>query len=312
MRYLVTGGAGFIGSHLVDLLLSLKHEVIVVDDLSFGKLDNLSHVIKKIIFINKKIQNIDDESIEFIDGVFHLAAQASVPLSIKQFFESSKNNIESSLKVIDICRKQNIPIVYATSSAVYGNLPIGNDEVKDIDLESPYALDKLVLEQYAKLAKRVYGLSSIGLRFFNVYGPRQDASNPYSGVISIFADKMLKKQSIIINGGDQTRDFINVIDIVNTLYKSMQVCRNTLCCEVLNVGTGISVSINQLAEIISNLTKFTPKIEYRNLPLGDPERSEGTYNKLRDFLNIDTNSFINLEEGLIKTIEFFKEENERK
>lgn len=307
MKYLVTGGAGFIGSHLIDLLLKNNCKIIVVDDLSFGKIENIQYNINNIEFINKKIQDISIDDLKSVDGIFHLAAQASVPLSIENFYESSTNNLESSLKVIDFARKLNIPLVYATSSAVYGNLPLGNDEIKDFDLESPYALDKLVLEQYAQVANRIYGLSSIGLRFFNVYGPRQDALNPYSGVISIFADRMLKKQSIIVNGGYQTRDFIYVGDIVNTLYKSMKIASSKECCESINVGTGVSISINQLVQVLSDLINFNPEIKYRELPLGDPEKSEGTYNKLQNILNIDLNEFVSLEDGLDRTIEFFKE-----
>lgn len=310
MRYLITGGAGFIGSHLVDLLLSYSYEVLVVDDLSFGKPENLEHIINNIEFIDTKIQELELNDIGSIDGIFHLAAQASVPLSIEQFYESSKNNLESSLKVIDFARQLNIPLVYATSSAVYGNLPLGRDDINKFDLESPYALDKLVLEQYAQVANKIYKLSSIGLRFFNVYGPRQDALNPYSGVISIFADRMLKKQSIIINGGHQTRDFIYVKDIVNTLHKSMQKASNEVCCESINVGTGVSISINLLAELLSKLTKFKPYIEYRDLPIGDPEVSEGTYSKLEACLNINLQEFTPLEDGLINTIDFFKEKSE--
>ena len=309
MRYLITGGAGFIGSHLTDLLLKNNCKVIVVDDLSFGKMKNIQHNIDEIEFINKKIQDINTNDIKGIDGIFHLAAQASVPLSIENFYESSKNNLESSLRVIDFTRKLNIPLIYATSSAVYGNLSLGNDEINDFDLESPYALDKLVLEQYTQIANKIYGLSSIGLRFFNVYGPRQDASNPYSGVISIFADRMLKKQPIIVNGGYQTRDFIYIGDIVNTLYKSMQLASDKKCCESLNVGTGVSISIDKLVEILSDLINFNPKIEYKELPLGDPKESGGTYNKLQKVLNMNLDKFVSLEDGLNNTIEFFKEEN---
>lgn len=307
-KYLVTGGAGFIGSHLVDLLLDMKYQIIVIDDLSFGKLENLQQ-INNIKFIHKKIQDIPLDEIKEIDGIFHLAAQASVPLSIENFYESSKNNLESSLKVLDIARQLNIPLVYATSSAVYGNLPLGNDEVDTFDLQSPYALDKLVLEQYASIAHTIYGVSSIGLRFFNVYGPRQDPSNPYSGVISIFANRMLTNQTLTVNGGYQTRDFIYVGDIVNILYKSMVLASEKKCCESINVGTGVSISIKTLVDVLSALIHANPKIDYRDLPFGDPEKSEGTYAKLEKILNIKLNEFLCLKDGLEKTINYFKVSN---
>ena len=306
-KYLITGGAGFIGSHLVDLLLNMQYQVIVVDDLSFGKLENLPS--ENIIFINKPAQQLNLLEIEGIDGIFHLAAQASVPLSIENFYESSKNNLESSLKVLDIARQLSIPLVYATSSAVYGNLPLGSDEIAIFDLQSPYALDKLVLEQYASIAYKIYGVSSIGLRFFNVYGPRQDPSNPYSGVISIFANRMLTQQTITVNGGHQTRDFIYVGDIVNTLYKSMVLASEKKCCESINVGTGVSMSINALVEVLSELIQANPKIDYQDLPFGDPEKSEGTYAKLEKILNIKLNELLSLKDGLEKTINYFKASN---
>ena len=127
-----------------------------------------------------------------IDGVIHLAAQASVPLSVEDFRISTRSNINGSINVMDYCCRSHVPLVYASSSAVYGNLPVGDDAIRDVDLLSPYAADKYVMEIYAQMAHKVYGLSSVGLRFFNVYGPRQDPHSPYSGVISVFIERMLK------------------------------------------------------------------------------------------------------------------------
>jgi len=308
MKYLVTGGAGFIGSNLVDFLLEKDNEIIIVDDLSSGFKENIAHILndKRIKFINKKVQNLGIDEIKDINGIFHLGAQASVPYSIEEFYDSSKNNLDSSIKVLDFARKLKIPIVYATSSAVYGNLAVGDDIKNEFDILSPYALDKLVLEQYAKMCFDVYKIPSIGLRFFNVYGPRQDPSNPYSGVISIFIDRLLKKENIIINGGYQTRDFVYVGDIVNVLYSSMKKIEKDKIYEVLNVGTGRSVTIDRLAEILIDLIGFKPEIKYQPLPFGDPERSGGTYEKLQKVLNLDLNNFVKLEDGLGDTINFFK------
>jgi UDP-glucose 4-epimerase len=307
MKYLVTGGAGFIGSHLIDLLLKSEHQIIIVDDLSSGKKENLLHTLNSVQFIEQKIQLTNIQELKSIDGIFHLAAQASVPLSKEHFFESSKNNLESTIKVIDFARKLKVPLVYATSSAIYGGLSCGDDQIENYDIESPYALDKLVLEQYAQIANRIYGLSSIGLRFFNVYGERQDPSNPYSGVISIFADRMLNQQSITVNGGYQTRDFVYVKDVVKTLYNSMLIASKKKCCDNINVGTGISISINTLVQILSDIIGRKARIDYKKLPQGDPEISKGMFNKLSQVLGIKTNNFLSLEEGLQATLIFIKE-----
>lgn len=306
MKYLVTGGAGFIGSHLIDRLIANQHVVICVDDLSSGFLKNLKK-ISSIKFIEKKIQDISFSEIDNdISGIFHLAAQASVPISVDDFYNSSSNNLLGTLKVWELAQKYDVPIVYASSSAVYGNLPIGDDAVNNFDIMCPYAQDKLTMEDYAKMCFSLYNTPSLGLRFFNVYGPRQDATNSYSGVISIFIDRLLKDKIVKVNGGYQTRDFIFVDDIISVLIESMIKVSNEKIFEVLNVGTGISISVNYLLNTISNLIDKKPDILYKDLPNGDPERSLGKYDKLDKVLNVKRNSFTELDAGLIKTINFFK------
>ena len=247
MKYLITGGAGFIGSHLVELLIENNHEVVCVDDLSSGYKSNLSSVIQKIDFYEEKIELFDFNKLSDIDAIVHLAAQPSVPFSITNFSDSSSSNLLGAIKVIDHCRLHNIPLVYASSSAIYGNFEFGNDEIENVDLLSPYATDKYAMELYSTTAHKIYQLSSVGLRFFNVYGPRQDPSSPYSGVISIFADKLLKGQNITINGGYQTRDFIYVKDAVNIIYRAIVLASKNSICEASNVLTGKSVTIDKLA-----------------------------------------------------------------
>ena len=309
MRYLVTGGAGFIGSHLIDKLISLNYEVVCIDDLSSGYEHNLSNS-NLLQFINKRIQDINlDELDERIEGIFHLAAQTSVPLSIEEFYSSSSNNLLGTLKVWDIAKYFDIPIVYASSSAVYGNLPLGDDEIDVYDIMCPYAQDKLTMEDYARLCWTLYNIPSMGLRFFNVYGPRQDPTNAYSGVISIFIDRLLKDRDITVNGGYQTRDFIYVEDIVNVLNESMVKLFNNKMCDAVNVGTGISISVNQLLAALSSSMNKKPTVILKDLPPGDPERSMGKYEKLDRIFNIDRKTFYNLNEGLEKTIIYFKGSN---
>lgn len=304
MKYLVTGGAGFIGSNLVEELLNMNNIVIVVDDLSSGFKENLFEH-NNLIFIEKRIQDIK-EIIDKFDGIFHLAAQASVPVSIDDFYKSSANNLLSSFKVLEIAKNQKIPIVFASSSAIYGNMPIGDDEQPAYEILSPYAQDKLTLEDYSKLFYNLYSVSSIGLRFFNVYGPKQDPSNPYSGVISIFIEKFLKNQSITINGGYQTRDFIYIKDIVDTLITAMRIQEEKQYNEFINVGTGVSITIDDLYLSLSNIFNYNVEKNYKPLPFGDPEKSVGNYKKLRDVLNIKNEHFVSLKDGLANTIDYFK------
>ena len=218
-KYLITGCAGFVGSNLVKNLYK-NYELILVDDLSEGSIKNLPSVLRKKL-IKKKIQNIKKINTKKIDGIFHLAAQSSVPLSLVNFYESTVNNLESSLKVFEFSRKFSAPIVYASSSAVYGNLSLGSDEHNKYSITSPYAQDKLTVEHYAKMAFEIFKTSSVGLRLFNVYGPGQRFNSPYSAVIPIFINRMLKKLPVTINGGFQTRDFIYVQDVIDIMIKSM-------------------------------------------------------------------------------------------
>jgi nucleoside-diphosphate-sugar epimerase len=304
-RFLITGGAGFIGSHLTSKLIANNHDVLIVDDLSSGFKNNITKS-NRVELIIDKIQGLSQKEIGKIDGIFHLAAQASVPLSIENFFESSENNLLSMLKVFDLTKTLQIPIVYASSSAIYGNLPLGNDIDGKFDILSPYAQDKLTMEHYANMMFNIYKVKSLGLRFFNVYGPKQDPLNPYSGVISIFIDRILKDKTVVINGGHQTRDFIYVLDIVNIMIKSMRLLNKKSLCDNLNVGTGHSVSVDELYKKIKNIIKIDSKIIKKDLPFGDPERSEGTFKKLSRLLKIDTESFTDLKIGLEETIKYFK------
>ena len=304
--YIVTGGAGFIGSHLADSLVNYAHNVVIIDDLSSGYENNISVGLSDSL-IKKQIQKVEDQDINYVQGIFHLAAQASVPYSMNNFFESSKNNIISSLKVFAWAKDQNIPIVYASSSAIYGNLAIGDDTEIKYDVVSPYAQDKLTIEHYAAMMFDIYNINSIGLRLFNVYGPRQDPTNPYSGVISIFIDRILKGNPVTINGGFQTRDFIYVQDVVNVMVQSMELLHEKNICKNFNVGTGQSVTIDKLFSLTKSILNADPEVVKKDLSPGDPERSAGTYTKIKEILGVDISSFIDLRSGLINTIDYFSD-----
>jgi len=304
MHILVTGGAGFIGSNLCDYLILKGYKVSVIDDLSSGDISNLSSIIDKIYFYQENIEVFNFNKLSNIDSVIHLAAQVSVSVSISSFGTSSSSNILGAIRVIDYCRLNQVPLIYASSAALYGNLEVSDDLNSKIDLLSPYATDKYMLETYAKTAFKNYQLSSIGLRFFNVYGPRQDPSNAYSGVISIFIDRLLGNKNIIINGGYQTRDFIYVEDVVKVIFKSVLIAKNTVLCEQVNVLTGRSISIDELANILMEEMAVNSEKEYNVLPEGDPKGSRGTIEKIQSLLKIDLNNMISIKNGLSKTVKF--------
>mgnify|MGYP003687787011 FL=1 len=183
---------------------------------------------------------------------------------------------------------------------------MGDDMSSKSDILSPYALDKLVMEKYAKIYAQLYDISSIGLRFFNVYGPKQDPSNPYSGVISIFIDRLLKNKPVTVNGGSQTRDFIYVDDIVEVLESSMKNCAIKILHQTINVGTGISISIDELLKILISIIGSNPQIKYVSLPEGDPERSDGDYKNLENILKININNMTKIKQGLERTVLYEK------
>ena len=303
-KYLITGCAGFIGSNLVKNLYK-NYELILVDDLSEGSVVNLPVTLRKKL-IRKKIQNINKLKTKKIDGIFHLAAQSSVPLSLKDFYKSSSNNLLSSIKIFEFSKKYSAPVVYASSSAIYGNLPLGHDEINKFSILSPYAQDKLSVENYAEMSYEIFGVSSVGLRLFNVYGPGQTAKSPYSAVIPIFIYRMLKNLPITINGGFQTRDFIYVADVIEVMKESMRKIQKKEICKNFNVGAGRSVKIDTLFNLIKKIIETNPKLIRKKLEKYDPKKSSGTFKKLNNFLNLKKSNFTKIEDGLVKTINYLR------
>ena len=303
-KYLITGCAGFIGSNLVKNLYK-NYELILVDDLSEGSIKSLPITLRKKL-IKKKIQNVKKLNMNKICGIFHLAAQASTPLSLNKFYNSTSNNLSSSIKVFELSKKYSVPIVYASSSAIYGNLPLGNDEIRKFSIMSPYAQDKLTMEHYAKMSFEIFKVSSVGLRLFNVYGPGQTATSSYSAVIPIFIYRMLKNLPVTINGGFQTRDFIYVNDVIEVMKISMHKAQKKRVCKNFNLGTGRSVKIDVLFNLIKKIIKVEPKLIRKKLQKYDPKKSFGTFKKLNNFLSSKKNNFTKIEDGLVKTINHLK------
>lgn len=309
MNILITGGAGFIGSHVADCLIKNNHNINIIDNLSSGSAKNIEHLSNRINFINESLSFSNLRRFKEVDCIIHFAAQTSVPYSIENFYKSSFENVQLTLMVLNFCKENSIPIVYASSSAVYGNLPFGDDLSDDINLTSPYAADKYISEIYSKMAFSLWNISSIGLRFFNVYGPRQDGTNPYSGVISIFIENMMKKKPVIVNGGEQTRDFIYVADIAEAVCRSVNLVTSQKVCDVINLLTGKSTSINQLLNNISKLMKIKPEVIFKDLPLGDPLSSNGQILKMQEILQFKDYKFTDLNEGLQKLMHFYSINN---
>ncbi len=296
--YLVTGGAGFIGSHLVDALLASGHSVRVVDDLSSGRLDNLD---PRATFTRGDIGDagLMRDLLDGVAGCFHLAAIASVARCAEEWTATSHTNMGGTVTVMDAARKQGgVPVVYASSAAIYGEqavLPIHEDLAPRP--RSSYGADKLAGELQAQAAFITHGLSSVGFRFFNVYGPRQDPSSPYSGVISIFANRLRAGQPITIHGdGGQTRDFIAVADIVRFLLAGMTRAQAEPSAIVLNACTGQATSVRELAHLLARTIGSDAAIGHGDARSGDIRTSVGDPARARAILR--TEARITLADGL--------------
>lgn len=274
--YLVTGGAGFIGSHLVDALVASGHRVRVLDDLSTGKRTNVNAAAELVV------GDVSDSAtvlraFDGIDGCFHLAAIASVARCNEDWMGTHRVNLGGTIAVLDAARASGrCPIVYASSAAVYGGLAgVASEHSSTVPL-SAYGADKLGSEQHAKAGLVVHGVPSVGLRFFNVYGPRQDPRSPYSGVISIFAAALAARRGIVLHGdGGQTRDFVYVGDIVRFLMNGMRHAQEVGGSTVLNACTGREISVSQLAEVLGELLQHRAAVSFAPARPGDIRRSQG-------------------------------------
>jgi UDP-glucose 4-epimerase len=298
-NYLITGGCGFIGSHLADRLLQAGHGVRILDDLSTGHLSYVDPACEVVIGDVTDPEKVR-ASMEGMDGCFHLAAVASVQRSNEEWARTHQINLTGTVNVFDAARAGRKPVVYASSAAVYGdNADMPLREGASVRPLTAYGADKLGSELHARVAALVHGVPNVGMRFFNVYGPRQDPSSPYSGVISIFVDRLSKRQSLSIFGdGEQTRDFIHVSDVVRFLMAAME--RADTTHQVFNVCTGESVTINQMARMLTTLTGVRAKIQHEKARQGDIRVSVGNPSKANQSLGVTArNSFL---EGLRKLV----------
>src|ERR671915_992068 len=254
-KYLVTGGAGFIGSHLAEELVRRGETVRVVDSLITGKRHNLAH-LRGVEFVQGDLADLDvaRRAVDGMHYVLHQAAIPSVPRSVQDPITSNRANIDASLNVLVAARDAGVRrVVYAGSSSAYGNTPtLPKVETMATAPLSPYALQKLVAEQYCQMFTELYGLETVTIRYFNVFGPRQDPSSPYSGVISLFANALLEGRAPRICGdGEQTRDVTYVANVVDGVLRACHA--EGASGEVINVATGGRISLNQLFQTIRDL-----------------------------------------------------------
>ncbi|MEK7579461.1 MAG: SDR family oxidoreductase [Patescibacteria group bacterium] len=282
-KALVTGGAGFIGSHLVDALVARGDEVTVLDDLSTGKKANLAHIAVPITFIEGSVDDYDTvaKASKGVDTIFHLAAIASVQKSVEAPIVTHRVNTQGTLTVFEVAHRRGIPkVVYVSSSAVYGNLPeLPKNESMPCCPKTPYALHKMIGEKYARMYHELHNLHTVGLRFFNVFGPRQDALSPYSGVISLFHKKIKAGEAITIFGdGETTRDFTFVSDAVSALLTAEE---KGSAGSVYNIGTGHETSLNQLVDALEQVLGVSATAAHAPERIGDIKRSVADISKAR-------------------------------
>ena len=308
-KTMVTGGAGFIGSHLVDALSAAGCEVVVVDNLSGGNLKNLESVKRRISFCENDIRDLDamTQAAEGCDAIFHLAAIVAVQQTIEEPLDSTMVNDIGTLNVLEAARRRSVGrVVLASSCAVYGDDPrLPKEETMMPMPTSPYAVRKLSAEHYLRVYCELFGIKTASLRFFNVFGPRQDPSSPYSGVISIFMNKAASGQAPVIYGdGSQTRDFVYVKDVVKGLLAAAG--SNHGSGDVFNIGSGSRVTVNRLWEIIASLSGQELEPVYQAARAGDILHSLGNIDKASSLLNF-RNEFT-LEQGLELTLKWYREQ----
>jgi nucleoside-diphosphate-sugar epimerase len=308
MRYLVTGGAGFIGSNTVQELVRCGQQVVVLDDLSTGKESNLAGVRDSIEFIHGSITDLEKvrEACLGVDYILHLAARTSVPRSMKEPVETNNVNVDGTLNVLLAARDANVRrVVFSASSSVYGETPtLPKRESMTPAPISPYGVTKLMGEIYGKLFHRIYGLEFVALRYFNIFGPRQDPDSPYSGVLSRFNAAFLEeRQPTIYGDGQQSRDFTFVANAVQA---------NLLACTaqnvgglVFNIGTGNRYTLNQTLQMLGQIIGRSRNAKYTPSREGDILHSQADISEARDKLGYHPQ--IGFEEGLQRTWEWFSE-----
>jgi len=314
-RVLVTGGGGFIGSHLTEALLRKGHEVRVLDDFSTGKRENLifENNYPSLDIVEGDIRDLAlcQKVMEGTDYVFHQAALPSVQRSVEDPLGSNAVNVGGTLNILLAARDAKVKrVMYASSSSIYGDTPtLPKREDMSLMPLSPYALQKYAGEQYCRLFSQLYGLETVSLRYFNVFGPRQDPNSVYSAVIPRFIEALLHRRSPIVYGdGEQSRDFTYIDNVVQANVLAMSAPR--LQGEGVNIACGQRISLNQLLAILKKLIQSERPVVYEEARPGDVQHSLADISKAKDSLKYAP--VVDIETGLRRTIDFFGRQVSRK
>lgn len=307
--YLVTGGAGFIGSHIAAALAGSGARVRVLDDLSTGYVENVEEAGGRVEFVRGSLNDADAlaRAVEGVEVVFHQAAIPSVPRSVKDPETTHRASVDGTFALLVAARSAGVRrVVYAASSSAYGDQPtLPKVEEMRPDPLSPYAVAKLVGEYYCQVWSRVYNFETVSLRYFNVFGPRQDPTSQYSGVISRFIAALVRGERPVIYGdGEQSRDFTYVSNVVDANLRAAETTRGI--GEIVNIAMGQRTTLNELLDTLKRITGRTDvEAEYRDARIGDVRHSLADITRAREFLGYEPR--VPLEEGLRKTIEWWKQ-----
>ena len=304
--YLVTGGAGFIGSHLAEELIRRGERVRVVDSLITGHRSNLAH-LPTVEFLEGDLGDplVAKAAARGVDYVLHQAAIPSVPRSVEDPITSNRANIDATLNVLVAARDAGVKrVVYAGSSSAYGNtLTLPKHEDMPTNPLSPYALQKLVGEQYMQMFTALYKLETTTIRYFNVFGPRQDPTSPYSGVISVFAKALLEGRPPTIYGdGEQTRDFTYIANVVDGVLRAVKAPDSS--GQVINVATGARISLNRLFDVMRQLIGSRVNVSYGPPRDGDVKDSQADISRAKTLLGYEP--LVSFEDGLRETVEWYR------
>jgi nucleoside-diphosphate-sugar epimerase len=306
VKALVTGGAGFIGSHLVEALCSRGISVTVLDDFSFGSAENLAHIrgSPEVIQGSVSDRKLLQRAVQQKDWVFHFAAYASVPYSIEQPEITNEINLNSTLALLTECRAAGVKkVIFSSSSSVYGNRADLARESDAVSPLSPYALQKFAAEQYVRMFNEFRGLPGTALRYFNVFGPRQSFSSPYSGVIARFCTAIVNHQRPTIFGdGSQSRDFVSVRDVVQANLLATE--KNEANGRVFNIGTGKTTSILELARTLNRIRGTSLEPIFEPGRSGEIQFSCADISAAKQVLGFSPK--VSLEEGLRETLDFYR------
>ena len=311
MKALVTGGAGFIGSHIAEALCRSGAHVVVLDNLSFGDVQNLAWKRQgdQLEFVQGDVANskLASDLVRGCDWVFHEAALASVPMSVEKPAETNQQNLDATLQLLVAARDAKVKrFMFASSSAIYGDsdAPIKRETDMPLPL-TPYALQKYSSERYGQMFYHLYGLETVSFRYFNVFGPRQSFDSPYSGVIAKFCTLMLQKKAPTIFGdGKQSRDFVSIRNVVDANLLAAQAPSNMVAGRVFNIGTGSSINLLDLMDELNRQTGQSLKPNFGAARAGDVRNSQADISAAKAQLGYEPK--VTWQQGLEETLNFYR------